>query len=65
MLNGRVSLKNKVASWQSMSADETKALQSPSVSENKLIEICTFKVLKDQLKALNEGNMKNLKKKFD
>ena len=51
-----------------MSADETKALHSPSVSENKVIEICTSKDLsavKDQLKALNEENIKNLKKKFD
>ena len=51
-----------------MPADKSKALQSASVSENKLIEICTAKVLsavKDQLKALNEENMKNLKKKHD
>ena len=43
-------------------------MQSALVSENKLIEICTAKVLsavKDQLKALNKENMKNLKKKYD
>ena len=51
-----------------MPADKSKALQSASVSENKLIEIATAKVLsavKDQLKALNKENMKNLKKKYD
>ena len=51
-----------------MPADKSKAFQSDSVSENNLIEICTAKVLsavKDQLKALNKENMKNLKKKYD
>ena len=51
-----------------MPCDKSKALQSASVSESKLIEICTAKVLgavKDQLKALNEENLKNLKKKYD
>ena len=63
-----VLLKNKIAIWQSMPSDKSKVLPSASVSESKLIDISTAKVLsavKDQLKASNEENMKNLKKKYD
>ena len=51
-----------------MPSDKSKVLPSASVSESKLIDISTAKVLsavKDQLKASNEENMKNLKKKYD